>query len=145
MTNGRRDLGATLPSPSQLRRGTRWTADAKKTPSRAATCLQPLGVFVVDHAPDISTQRLHYMFPQPRAPAAMTSTVQLSEPQPDAYAKDSAIAARRAAAGRIGRTAVLCVCPRCHSVRGICYNLRSCYLVECMREKMAGIFTQPCS
>ena len=144
VTWARRDLGATLPSPSCGAAPGGRPSPKRLEAARRHACSRSESSLLAS-PPYISTQWLHSMFPQPRAPAAMTSMVQLSEPQPEAYAKDSAIAVRRAAAGRIGRTAVLCVCPRCHSVRGICYNLRSCYLVECMREKMAGIFTQPCS
>ena len=73
----------------------------------------------------------------------MTGTVQLLEPQPEACVKDSAIAARRAAVGQIGRTACLYVCPRLSLGARRCNNFRTLRCCECPREKMTGIFTQP--
>ena len=71
----------------------------------------------------------------------MTGTVQLLEPQPEACVKDSAIAARRAAVGQIGRTACLYVCPRLSlGARRCNNNFRTLRCCECPREKMTGNF-----
>ena len=112
-------------------------------------------LFVVGLAPYISTQWLHSLLPQPRAPVGLRCRARCAVVGAAARSlhkrltKDSAIAHnccawRAAPAGLIGRAAFLYVCPRlslgAKEGARICNNLRSCYLVECMRKKMMGTF-----
>ena len=90
MTNGRASCSVTWarrclpPAEARHRVVGRRQKDSKSRSDMpaAAQSLRSVG-----HAPYISTQWLHSLFPQPRAPTAMASTVQLSGPQPKASAK----------------------------------------------------------
>ena len=60
-------LAAAFPQP---RRGAKWTAAAKKTPSRVASCLQPLGVLVVGLRPKSARRTAQDTPAQPRVPSS---------------------------------------------------------------------------
>ena len=99
-------------------------AYAKDSAIAARRCVQPLGVFVVGLALYISTQWLHSLFPQPRAPAAMCSCRSRS-PKPTQKTQQLL----RGEQQPVGSGAPLsCMCVlACHSVQGgarVCNNLR---------------------
>ena len=75
----------------------------------------------------------------------MSGTVQLSEPQPAPCAKDSAMAARRAAASQIGDPACLYVFHRVSFDARMCNSFRSCSIVKCVQKEIESDLTQPFS
>ena len=135
-------LAAAFPQP---RRGAKWTAAAKKTPSRVASCLQPLGVLVAWAASEISSEDSSRHAGAATSAFIMSGTVQLSEPQPAPCAKDSAMAARRAAASQIGDPACLYVFHRVSFDARMCNLFRSCTIAECVQKEIESDFTQPFS
>ena len=129
-------LAAVFP---QLTHGAEWTVAAKKTPSRVSPWLQPLGVFFVGNIADVSLPSAPGHVCTVTSACWMAAKVQVSEPLPEAYAKDSGNAAWRAAAGQIRRIPCLNVSSCVSLGARSCDSFRKMSM-QIVCEKKWGVF-----
>ena len=130
-------LAAAFP---QLTHGAEWTVAAKKTPSRVSPWLQPLGVFFVGNIADVSLPSAPGHVCTVTSACWMAAKVQVSEPLPEAYAKDSGNAAWRAAAGQIRRIPCLNVSSCVSLGARSCDSFRKMSICRLYAKKNGGYF-----
>ena len=130
-------LAAVFP---QLTHGAEWTVAAKKTPSRVSPWLQPLGVFFVGNIADVSLPSAPGHVCTVTSACWMAAKVQVSEPLPEAYAKDSGNAAWRAAAGQIRRIPCLNVSSCVSLGARSCDSFRKMSICRLYAKKNGGYF-----
>ena len=130
-------LAAVFP---QLTHGAQWTVAAKKTPSRVSPWLQPLGVFFVGNIADVSLPSAPGHMCTVTSACWMAAKVQVSEPLPEAYAKDSGNAAWRAAAGQIRRIPCLNVSSCVSLGARSCDSFRKMSICRLYAKKKWGYF-----
>ena len=130
-------LAAVFP---QLTHGAEWTLAAKKTPSRVSPWLQPLGVFFVGNIADVSLPSAPGHVCTVTSACWMAAKVQVSEPLPEAYAKDSGNAAWRAAAGQIRRIPCLNVSSCVSLGARSCDSFRKMSICRLYAKKNGGYF-----
>ena len=130
-------LAAVFP---QLTHGAQWTVAAKKTPSRVSPWLQPLGVFFVGNIADVSLPSAPGHMRTVTSACWMAAKVQVSEPLPEAYAKDSGNAAWRAAAGQIRRIPCLNVSSCVSLGARSCDSFRKMSICRLYAKKKWGYF-----
>ena len=130
-------LAAVFP---QLTHGAEWTVAAKKTPSRVSPWLQPFGVFFVGNIADVSLPSAPGHVCTVTSACWMAAKVQVSEPLPEAYAKDSGNAAWRAAAGQIRRIPCLNVSSCVSLGARSCDSFRKMSICRLYAKKNGGYF-----